>query len=182
MDIKWLGKTSFHVNSKKVSVVTDPLDDKVKADIVLKTEDSSVNSGEMTIDWPGEYESKDVLINAAPIGVGSDEKRIISFEVEGVRFCAVPQVNEAPSDKQIGELGDVDVVLLPMTIKPKVALEIVEEIDPRMVILSAMDLDGSTMPEFLKEVGQTGLAPEDKVSISSKAALDSENVVYKFMG
>jgi L-ascorbate metabolism protein UlaG (beta-lactamase superfamily) len=182
MDIKWLGKTSFHVNAKKVNVVTDPQDDKVKADIVLKTEDSDVNSGEMTIDWPGEYESKDVLINAAPIGTGNDEQRIISFEVDGIRFCAVPQVEAAPGEKKIGELGDVDVVFMPMTVKPKIALEIIEEIDPRMVILSAMDIDGSTMPEFLKEVGQTGLSPEDKVSISSKSSLDSENVVYKYMG
>lgn len=183
MEIKWFGENSFLVDEKKVKVSIDPQDESVKADIIIKTEQSGIKDDKaFVVDWPGEYEAKDVIIHAAPIGVGEGETRIISFEVDGISMCAMPQLEESPDTSLISELGDIDVLFVPMTIKPKVALDAVEEFDPRLAILSMTDSDGSNLAGFLKEVGQANLQPEESIEIKGKASLDSENTVYKYFG
>jgi len=186
MKIKWFGQNSFQIIGKEVSVSIDPQKSDVETDIIIQTEGSELKfEHENLISWPGEYEMKDVIIHAAPVGVGDEEKKIVSFEVDGIRLCAMADVTETPSTNLISELGDIDILFMPMTVKPKVALETIEEFDPRMVVLSNFKAsENDELPilgDFLKEIGQSGLAAEEKLEISSRASLDSENTVYKYL-
>jgi len=186
MKIKWFGQNSFQVIGNEVSVAIDPQTAEIETDIVIQTEDAEFKiEHEDLISWPGEYEMKDVIIHAAPVGVGKEEKKIVSFEVDGIRLCAMANVTETPATSLISELGDIDILFMPMTVKPKVALETIEEFDPRMVILSnfkaAEDDDLPLLGDFLKGIGQSGLEAEEKLEISSRASLDSENTVYKYL-
>jgi len=186
MKIQWFGKNSFQINGKEVKVAIDPLKEDSPADIVVLTEDSDLKfKHENLISWPGEYEMKDVILHAAPIGVGKEEKKIVSFEVDSIRLCAMARVSETPDTKLISELGDIDILFMPMTIAPKIALETIEEFDPRLVILSDFrtndDPEAPMLADFLKEIGQTGLAAEEKIEIKTRGSLDAESTVYKYL-
>jgi len=198
MDIKWLGYNSFLIKGKDVSVLTDPfgegleespkIKEYAKGDIVLKTEDSEYTNSEeladeaIVFDWPGEYEAKDVIIHSVPFGTAEDEKRVITFELDGISFCIAGQLEKSPGDEMIAELGDVDVLIVPLTIKTKEAIKLIEEIDPRLVVLSMFGTQGlPPITDLLKEVGMTDLKPEDKITIKGKSSLDSETINYAFL-
>ena len=186
MKIKWFGKNSFQINGTDVSLAIDPISPEIEAEIVVQTESSDLKiDKEDLISWPGEYEIKDVIVHAEPIGTGAEEKKIISFEVDGIRLCAMARISETPDTKLISKLGDIDILFMPMTIDPKIALETIEEFDPRLVILSDFrtnnDPEAPILADFLKEIGQTGLEAEDQIEVKSRSGLDAESTVYKYL-
>ena len=92
------------------------------------------------------------------------------------------QLKKPITNDQIGELGNVDILIVPLTLKTKDIVEMVEEIDPKMVILSMIGEPETTLvADVLKEVGQEGLAEEDKIVVKTKSDLDSDNIVYKLL-
>jgi L-ascorbate metabolism protein UlaG (beta-lactamase superfamily) len=67
MDITWQGETCFMVKDREKSVIVNPSKDKLKADIVLTSlgdNTAEVKESLKTFDWPGEYEIRQVPINA----------------------------------------------------------------------------------------------------------------------
>jgi hypothetical protein len=186
MEIRWYGKNAFAIKEGKLRVVIDPYENLAKEltedDVVLTTKGSVENYSGKVYDWPGEFETKGVLVHSIAVSLGKDEERVLSFEVEGIRIANLSGIIEELSDDMISELGNVDILILPMTLKAKQCVEMVEEIDPRMVIVSMQDSENANLlGDFLKEVGQTELQEEDKVVIKSRNSLDGENATYKVL-
>jgi hypothetical protein len=186
MEIRWFGKNSFVIKEGKLKVVIDPIDNLVSDlttdDVVLTTKGTVESFSGKVYDWPGEFETKGVLVHSVAVSLGKDEERILSFELEGIRIANLAEISEELNEEQVSQLGNVDVLILPMTLKPKKCVEMIEEIDPRMVIVSMQDSENANLlADFLKEVGQTGLEEEEKVIIKSRSSLDSENAVYKML-
>lgn len=178
MEIKWFGNNCFFIKGSDASVLIDPVKGAPKSDIVISTEDSyELPEADFSFDWPGEYEARGVLIHAIPEMDGDNEIRMISLEVDGVRIGVLGNTQTVEEDT-VAELGDIDILAVPVTMKPKDAIKLVEEIDPRMVIPSMADAEKADLPGFLKEAGQSGLEPSEKVKIKSKSDLDSESIVY----
>jgi hypothetical protein len=186
MEIRWFGKNSFTLKEGKVRVVIDPnetlLPEVTEDDVVLVTKGSLENFKGKSYDWPGEYETKDVLVYALPTEYGENETRILSFEFGGIRICNLSTIPTPISDTMISELGNVDILIVPMTLKPKDAYGLIEEVDPKMVIVSMQgEPDTTLLADFLKIIEQPGLEAVDKIVIKNKSELDSEQIVYKIM-
>lgn len=186
MEIRWFGKNAFTVKEGKVRVVIDPTSSLVaelnEEDVVLTTKGSVENFPGKVYDWPGEFETKDVLVHSIAVNLGQDEERVLSFELEGIRIANLAGITAELTNDQISELGNVDVLILPMTLKAKECVDMIEEIDPRMVVVSMQDSENANLlADFLKEVGQSGLEEEDKVVIKSRTSLDAENAVFKIL-
>jgi len=164
MDITYFGHASFKIVSssaidgKKPVVVTDPFDNKVgfkfpkvEADIVTISHDhfdhnnaSGVSNIRKLIDGPGEYE----VMGVSMIGISTfhDDKKgedrgrniIFIFEIEGMRVVHLGDLGHGLSEKQVNNLGDVDVLMIPVggeyTIDSKQAIEIVQSIEPKITI------------------------------------------------
>jgi hypothetical protein len=43
------------------------------------------------------------------------------------------------------------------------------------------EADTTLLADFLKEVGQAGLAEEEKIVIKNKSELDTDNIAYKIL-
>lgn len=182
MEIKWHGDNHFTIKGREAVVQIDPNDTKNSGSVVITSQGDYSGEADFVFDWPGEYEARNVIIHTIPVGVGDDEVRVISLEIDGIRVGNLGKLSEDLDEKVVEELGDIDILMVPMTLKPKVAQSLIEEVDPRMVILSRFGSDDlPPIAPFLKEVGQSGLESSDKVVIKKKDDLDSESIVHAYM-
>ena len=186
MKIKWLGHASFLVTSDTgTKIITDPFEASYvavdgpsygeieeSADIVTVSHDHSDHSNVATVRGKPEVIRKASITKVKGIefkGIAShhDEaggsKRgkntIFCFEVDGIRACHLGDLGHQLSDKQASELGDVDILLIPVggyyTIDAKVATQVCDQLKPKVIIPMHFKTDKCGFPiagvdEFLK--------------------------------
>lgn len=201
MEITFIAHASFKLRGTKATVVTDPFDPaflklnfpKVEADIVTVSHehaDHNYVEGIMTTDpliiqGPGEYESKGVNI----IGVSSfhDDKNgaergvntIYRYEMDGISLVHLGDLGHKLNDSQLELLDGVDILMIPVggfyTISPSIAVEVVNQIEPLVIIpmhYLSQNLKGpefsklSGIEVFLKEMGKEHIEPQAKFNIT----------------
>lgn len=195
MDIYSLGHSSFKIKGKNATVVTDPYTEKSEADIVLVSHDHADHnviekiSGEpFVVKGPGEYEVKGVTI----IGLSTyhDSKKgeergrnvVYKFTVDGLNCCHLGDLGHKLADSQVEDLGDVDILFVPVggfyTIDAKIAAEVVAQIEPSIVI--PMHYKGDNLEpvdKFLKEMGAEGVEKVTKFATSKDKLPENTTVV-----
>jgi L-ascorbate metabolism protein UlaG (beta-lactamase superfamily) len=203
MYITWLGQSAFKFQDKLgadgFTVTTDPFNpDKTglkmpsfEADIVTISHDhddhnylKALRKDPFVIDTAGEFEYKGVYIE----GIDSyhdDEKGakrgsnvIFRFDFSDLSVAHLGDLGHILTDKQIERLEGVDVLLVPIggvyTIDAKKAVEVINQLEPRVVIPMHYQIDGLELPEQLdnleKFIKELGIAPEyeEKLKISKK--------------
>lgn len=208
MDITYLGHASFKLKGKTASLVVDPYDTSVgpkfpksEADIVAVSHDhfdhnstNNVSGDPFIISGPGEYEVKGVEV----VGVSSfhDNKQgaergtntIYNFKIDKINICHLGDLGqESLTDQQIQEIGNVDILLLPVggffTIDATQANKIASQLEPRIIIpMHFKDNDTkieelAPVDKFLKEVGKESLEPVNKLTITPDKFSDETQVV-----
>lgn len=200
MMITWQGHACFKIQDKVgpegVTVVTDPFDKEVglkvpnfEADIVTVSHQhhdhnntAALRGTPFIIDCAGEYDRKGVLIE----GIDSfhDEKEgaerggniIYRLVIDDLSVVHLGDLGHILSDAQLEKLSGTDILLIPVggkyTIDAKRAVEVISQIEPRIVIPmhyktkdSKLDIDG--VDKFIKEIGLTPTY-EEKLKISKK--------------
>lgn len=200
MYITWLKHSCFKFQDKNggdaVVLVTDPFDKSVgprvpslEADIVTVSHDhsdhnniSAIKGSPYVVNSAGEYDIKGVSI----LGVEAthDEKNgkergkitIFRFEIDGIVVTHLGDLGGVLDNKQLEGLVGTDILLIPVggkyTLDARKAVEVVSQIEPRIVIPmhyktadSKMDIDG--VDKFIKELG---IKPtyEEKFKINKK--------------
>jgi hypothetical protein len=108
--------------------------------------------GDDVLSWPGEYDREGVALR----GIGQLEGQRVSFLViaDGIRCALLSAPLLEWADADLAQLGDVHVLVLPAE-EPKRAQMLLEEIDPRVLVL-APGSDGSVDPEVIRVCGATG--------------------------
>lgn len=187
MIITWFGQSCFRVESKDGSVLIDPFaktiglrPPKIKDDIVLVTHEhydhNAVDEpGEETliIRNPGEYERKGIAIQGIQSHHDNSEgserglNTMYRIRTEDITLCHLGDLGQHKlTDAQVEDIGDIDILLVPVggvyTIAAKEAVEIISQIEPKIVIPMHYKIEGLTIdlegPEkFIKEIG---LSPE----------------------
>ncbi|MFC1649766.1 MBL fold metallo-hydrolase [Patescibacteria group bacterium] len=175
MDIYYLGLSSFLLKGKKASVVTDPYDSKMvglkypktEANIVTVSHDhgdhnavTNVSGNSIVFSGPGEYESMGVSF----IGLPSfhDDKKgklrgkniIFLIEMDGLRIGHFGDIGHKLSEKLLGEIGDLDVAMLPVggeyTVDTDTASEMARSIGARVTIPMHFQMPGLNKKVFGK--------------------------------
>lgn len=204
MEIKYLGHASFLIKTKKLKIVTDPyLDEAVgfkfpetKADVVTISHSHQDHSAfskvspatdqsVLKIDLPGEFEKNGVRIygylsyHDDQKGKERGENILYKIETDEGVILHCGDLGEVLDDDFVDEIGDVDVLLIPVggyfTIGPKQAVELISKIEPKIFIpmhyktekhnLTFSQL--STIDDFFKEIGQT-LKPQEKLILKKE--------------
>ena len=199
MEITWLGYSCFRLKGRNTSVITDPFPpglgytlEKQSARIVTISHDhpdhsfSEAVAGEPKVVYrPGEYEIGGVLIIGIPTfhdaenGTVLGKNNVYAIEVDDVNICHLGDLGHPLSAKQIEELGNVDVLLVPVgggsTISASQAAALVRSLEPKIVIpmhyktlTLTKQLDG--VDKILKEMGLTEVASQPKLTVT-KASL-----------
>lgn len=210
MDIKYLGHSSFRLKGKDASLVTDPFDSKmvglkypkVKADIVTVSHDhndhnkvDNVKETKRVVAGPGEYEISGVSIIGIPTyhddkkGKERGKNTVYLIEMDEVRLAHLGDLGHELSEKVIEQLGDLDVLMVPVggkfTINYQQAAEVVRNIEPSFILpmhylLSGMDKDQfgdlKDADPFLKEMGLP-VAEEDKINVKPHSVGEEQKIV-----
>lgn len=105
------------------------------------------------ISWPGEYNEFGVSIK----GIGHGEGQQVSYvvELEGVRCAFLSSPLQDWTDKQLEMVGDIDVLVLP-TDEVKVAQKLIDEFDPRVLML----ISGKDKDAYAAIAKVVGLKPD----------------------
>ena len=204
MTISWFGQSCFRIEAKEGSILTDPFSKdiglkppKIKDDLVLVShnhydhnniEDAPAET--FIIKNPGEYEKNGIAV----LGINSYHDKsegkergsntIYVIKAEDMTVCHLGDLGQEKLDeKQVEEIGDVDILMIPVggsyTINYKEALEVISQIEPKIVIpmhykIKDLNIDIESADKFVKELG---LTPEkvDKFKIAKKT-LPAEEV------
>lgn len=185
MDITWHGGSCFTIKGKKGTVVTNPYskhikNEKLKADVVLVTDMGydkllAVGGEPRIFDIPGEYEVSEIPVIGVQV---PNKKTIFQFRVDDINFCQLGTLDQPISADLIEKIGDVDVLLVPVggdgTLDAKKAHDVIEEIEPRIVI--PMEYDDLTA--FAKISSIPASDPKDSFSAPNRAALPQDKTEY----
>ena len=193
MEIKFINADTLNIKTKEVNILLDPSMDELKSsksDIAITTTDKFdiSKSDILKFDWPGEYEAKNVLVKSiATENKEKQEVRIVTMEINGVNTAYIGAIDSIPSNKKLfEELSIVEVLILNSNLNSKQTLEIIEEIEPKVVVLAAnkSNVDESGESEFdkvRKEIGKQEDEIQEKVVVKADPdALDTQ-IEYLFI-
>jgi L-ascorbate metabolism protein UlaG (beta-lactamase superfamily) len=213
MLITWLGQSFFKIQDKAgtdgITLAMDPFNPsiglkgaKFEANILTISHEhedhnfpDAIKGDPFIVREAGEFDVKGVSI----IGVetwhdtkeGKERGKNIAFwiEMEGISVLHLGDLGGLLTDKQLGKIPSPHILLLPIggiyTIDARTAVEVMNQLEPRIVIPMHYQLPGLNMKldgidKFIKE---SGLKPreEEKLKISKKdlPAEDTELVVLK---
>jgi len=206
MDISWLGHSCFRIRGSHATIITDPYSPdlgyslgKPTAHIVTVSHPHSGHSyvqgigGEpKVVTGPGEYEISGVLIiGMATFHDGEEGKKrgkntVYLMEIDEITVCHLGDLGHVLTTKQVEEMEDVDVLLLPVggvsTINAPVAAEVVRQLEPKVVVpmhykTGALSWELEPVDRFLKETGVKEVSSQSKLSFT-KAGLPANTHVF----
>ena len=189
VEITWYGHSCFRMMSRgEPAVVTDPYEDAIgytlpslRADIVTVSHEHSdhcnhkaVRGRPHVICGPGEYEIGGVFVTGISTyhdrsqGGERGKNTIYLLEFSDLKVLHLGDLGHVPTQAQVGDLGNVDVLFVPVgggpTINGAQAAEVVSLIEPKVVIpmhyktdLLKFDLDPAD--KFLKAMGVESVKP-----------------------
>lgn len=205
MVITWYGHACFKIQSGETVFVIDPFAKDIgltpprfRADVVMVTHEhadhnnSAALGGEpFLISGPGEYEIKGVRIQGietfhdAVSGKERGKNTVYRITVEGVTLLHMGDFGEAEiRNETLEEVGEVNVLMIPVggkyTIDAAQAEKVVRAVAPAYVIPMHYKIPGLVFPldpvdVFLKEMGASGVTPQEKFLIKEKDLAEEKN-------
>lgn len=182
MEITWHGNQCFKFKGKKASLLISPPENSQNftADIILNAPGG--------IDWPGEYEIKEVAIAAFQAwtngksveekGEKGEETLIFYFKIDGIKFCHLGGLGHVLTSEMVNKIGDVDVLFIDAGtnshLSAKKSLEVIEAIEPKALI----PMGEGSFSALLKELGAPDVKSEQKVTLKSAADLPVDKRSY----
>jgi L-ascorbate metabolism protein UlaG (beta-lactamase superfamily) len=211
MEITWLGHSCFLIKGKEKTIITDPCHPDLgyrlgepKADIATLSHFhpghsyiEGVADDPKQIKSPGEYEIGGTFIT----GVASfhDDKKgelrgkntIYVIEMDDITLCHLGDLGHPLDPHLIEELGDIDILFLPVgevsTIPIDTAVEIVRQLEPPIVIpmhykTEAFTGNLSLLDKFLDKMRIRELEAKPKLSItSSSLPTPTQTIVLNYL-
>ena len=169
MDIKFYGHACFSITEDGITVVTDPFQEeiglklpKLLAEAVTVSHNAApynnveaVEGEPKVFSWPGEYETKGLhfkLIHSFHNQKEDKEQmenNIAVIHWGNIRLCHLGAQGTKLTPEQLEQVGEVDILFVPVggkgCLEPKKAKEVVEQIEPRVVIPMCYDTKGSKL-------------------------------------
>lgn len=214
MIINYYGHACFKLRGSEGSVITDPYKDfigfelpNLSADIVTVSHDNPAHNNHtdvsatsrrrtpFVIQKPGEYQVQGVSVFGVKTfqddqkGSVRGENYIFSILIDGLRVCHLGGLGHKLEDKDVAEIGLVDILFLPvgghLMFQPKEAVKIARSLEPNIVIPMSYKLPGHSeksfadlkpLEEFLKAY-ESEPQPIDKLSISRSSLPEEMELV-----
>ena len=163
MVVSYFGNGSFRLQSGETSILVDTDNNRLKADVVLKTLTAATgeiagDGGEASvIAFPGEYEIKGIEVLGFPVAGESTEKFLKSAYAvywDGLKIVFLGHLSKPIDATLLEEFSEPDVLVLPVGgghfLEPEVAAKIVKQLEARVVLPSFY----KNPDEFLKALGK----------------------------
>lgn len=153
MEIQFYGANCVRLSGKKATIVVDDNLSDLGLKSITKNGDIALFTGahgdpaaevKLVIDQPGEYEVSDISIQGVAARAHIDEPgqyaaTIFKIVSDDQRIVVVGHVYPELSDRELEELGMVDVLVIPVggngyTLDGIGALKLIKKIEPKLVI------------------------------------------------
>jgi L-ascorbate metabolism protein UlaG (beta-lactamase superfamily) len=206
MEITWYGQTCVRMRGRDAVVVADayqsvvgPTGRGITADIatyshpddtpLAKAKGRQTRQGTIvpaslettfTVDGPGEYEVKDVLLTGVRTyrddTKGSDRGRGTAFviELDGLHTIHLGDVGHLLTEEELGDIGSVDIACVPVggVLNATKTAELIAQLDPKVVVAMPVCPDendcAEALAKFFHEMGgEPSPQPKLAVTISS---------------
>ena len=149
VEIFWYGQSCFRLRSREATVVTDPYADDIgytlpnlRADIVTVSHAhrdhanyQAIKGKPYVISGPGEYEINGVFVTGLSayhdqqLGKERGKSTMYWIEFDDLTVCHLGDLGHVPTQSQVDELTDIEVLLIPVgggpTINAAEAAEVV---------------------------------------------------------
>lgn len=204
MIISWYGHSCFKIQTKPkrgegdTTIITDPFDKSIglrppqgQANIITishihhddHNNTSTIKGDPFVIDSTGEFSIRGVSIKGIESfhdeNKGSERGRntIFVYESEGLRLCHLGDLGHTLTDKQLDQIGSVDIVMIPVggkyTIGPKEAETVIGQLEPKIIIpmhykVKGLKIDIADEKDFCKELGSCIKEDLPKLSIKKR--------------
>ena len=195
MDITWLGHSCFRIRGSRTTIITDPYPPdlgyslgKPTARIVTVSHQhlghsyvQGIGGEPRLVTSPGEYEIGGVLIMGIATfhdrekGKKRGKNTVYLIEADEISVCHLGDLGHVLPTEQVEELDNVDVLLLPVggvsTLNASMAVEVVRQLEPRVVIpmhykTEALTRELEPVERFLKEMGVEQVVSRPKLSLN----------------
>lgn len=195
MDITWLGHSCFRIKGSRAIIITDPFPPDLgyslgntTADIITVSHQhpshsyvQGISGVTKVVKGPGEYEIRGILIIGVSTFHDAEEGRkrgkntVYLMEVDGISVCHLGDLGHVLTAEQVEELGNVDVLLLPVggvsTIGPSLAAEVIRQLEPKAVVpmhykTPVINRELEPVDMFLKEMGMGQIDTSPKLSFT----------------
>jgi len=206
MEISWLGHSCFRIKGTQGIVITDPYSpqsgyslDKPTAKIVTVSHQhpghsyvQGISGEPRLITKAGEYEIGGITV----LGVityhdgegGSKRGRNTAYliEVDDVAICHLGDLGHVLTGRQVEEIGNVNVLLLPVggvsTINASMAAEVVRQLEPKIVVpmhykTPVLGRELEPVDKFLKEMGVKNVTTQPSLSVSKSTLPENLQVI-----
>lgn len=205
MDITWYGHSCFRITERnRLTVVTDPFSEqiglpvpKLKGDVVtISHQEPGHNNADAVkgtahiLTGPGEYEIGGVFITGIAMhfneGGYARENVAYKFDYEGVTVLHVGDLAHVPDQSTIEEIGEVNVLLLPVgggnSLRASQAAEVVALIEPGYIIpmhyaLPDLQIELDPLDRFLKAMGVARVQEAETLKISGGDMPEQSQIV-----
>ena len=206
MDIIWYGQACFRLRDKSVTVIADPYDTRVglklpklTADIVTVSHPhpghsavDAVKGEPYVISGPGEYEIKGLFVTAiamwhdAKSGAERGRNTIHLYAFADATICHLGDLGHVPTQAQVEEMGNVDVLLVPVggkdSLNARQAAEVINLIEPSIVVpmhyaLPGLVIELDPLEDFLKEMGLKEHERRESLVVTNKQLPEETQVV-----
>lgn len=211
MQITWNGFSSFEITTKTagadVCLVTDPFQNStglrfprtLEAEVLLVSHDEedannleAVTGNPYLINLPGEFEVRSVFVFCVATPLKRVEKGkpisnlIFRIEAEGMRLAHLGALDRELTDEELQKLENIDILMIPVgggrVMDPKVAAQVISQIEPRVVIpmthaaLGAKETLG-TVDAFCKAFGTCRREDMNKYKVTRKDLPEDDMVI-----
>ncbi len=208
MIISFHGLSCFEIATKtssgEATLLTNPYDNEtglrlpktLSPDLVVVSHDSSdannlegLQNKPFAVSTPGEFEVKGIFIYsiAAPlVEKGMNNHRIFRIEVEDIHLVHLGALNRALKASELEEIGNVDILMIPVgggrVLTPKLAVEVIEQLEPKIVIPMFYGVSGlkeslGEVEAFCKVMGVPKNETANKLKITKRDLPEEEDML-----
>ncbi|MEK7590331.1 MAG: MBL fold metallo-hydrolase [Patescibacteria group bacterium] len=161
------GDGYFKIQSGGLAIVIDPLDNRMKADAILKTKTPLPLQPAQplipTMSGPGEYEFQEIEISGFPVNANAKSKileTIYKIKAEDISLVFLGNPEKLPETEIIEKIGDVDIIFAP----PESA-KFIKQLEPKIIIASYFKNSGDAEKEF-----------EHKITVQEKLTIKKKDI------
>jgi L-ascorbate metabolism protein UlaG (beta-lactamase superfamily) len=186
--ITWLGGNCFRLEGAGRTVVTDPPPGAAGVEAVrganivtFSGPDIAAQEGPFVISGPGEYEIRGTFVVgvATPGLPDAPANTTYCITFDDVTVCHLGSLGGGLSEPHREAIGAIDVLLAPVTgppgITPEAALEVVNQLEPALVVpIHGVGL--GRLDQFLREMGADDAVAEPTLEVNSLRLPDQTQV------
>ncbi len=212
MEITWLGHACFRIQGGSAAILTDPYPPDVglpgyepSASIVTVSnahpnhsflDGLDLEAAPRVLTRPGEFQISGAHVIGLRTSLNRDDSLVaenIAFliELDDVIVCHMGDLAAPPSAGAMGRLSEAHVLLLPAgggcTLEPSQAIEVINAIQPRVVIPMHYQTPGTQaevgpLEPFLREMGAGDISPVAGLSLTASTLPRDTQVVVLAAG